>query len=160
MEMNGRHEAIYAILRQFALAHTYVCVSDVRFDDFRSSNEIDLIVERIENIQKANQIADRLAEEEHAKDTTRTLLRNLDIGPLLAGTFYARYLRAIEEALKKSAEADIVRAIIDCERFLVEVPDELDRGNRIIEYMERLRELWASLSEEPDKEDGKTEEES
>lgn len=152
-ELTKKQKGIFAVLREFAQMHTHG--SHYEIAETTKPEEIDLTLEQLDEARK---IPDEPAEEEasggHSEDELRSIQRHIlgnigDFMPMFAGVLYSRYLPGMVDALGKSAEADIVRAIIDCERFMAQLPDEIDRGNRIIDYLERLRDLWA-LSAEPE----------
>lgn len=162
MEMDGKHEAIYTILRQFAEAHTYLPGGGVCFDDYKSTEEIDLILNRIDMIQMASEITDEVWAATHPddpKNLERALVASISQSvPLIVVTFLGRHLRGIQYALKKSAEADLVCAIIQCERFLEESIGDEELHGRIIKYSDRMERSLSRLHRKRKKKKKKTEE--
>lgn len=57
-----------------------------------------------------------------------------------------RIIVAAKGALEASAYADVVRAIVDCRRFLAQVPDEVRRADRVNLHLERLTGLEADMA--------------
>lgn len=143
----ARHE-VFGIIRDFAMAHS----NADQFDSIFSQEEVE---ELLEKIDKVREVPDEPTEEEKEKDLRRMVFANLDtIMPVMAGAIYSRYLRGIEDALKKNAEANTVRAIIECERVLAGLPDA-STGNLLCQCLERMRELWKSFSPDDEENGGK-----
>lgn len=67
-------------------------------------------------------------------------------GPFITSSLLARHFRVATYALKTSAYADVVRAIIECERFVEEISEQVHTENRVIAYLDTLEVLEAGLA--------------
>jgi len=100
------------------------------------------------------------ADEGLPKGLQKELLRNVgQFVPMITATFLGRYLQDIHVTLKKSAEADLVRAIVDCEVFLQKCPSSFAPVKPVQGHLERLRQLLESLDVKPEESEEEPEEE-
>ncbi len=81
----------------------------------------------------------------------RGLLENAYLlAPFVTSTLLVRHVRAVKGALKRSAYADVVRAIIECERFIGVLLEDGYQGDRFITYLKTLRGLEGRLGADLD----------
>jgi len=142
------YQAVERILRKFVLHRVHVQSDEYgQFTDLSMSyREIDQL---LKNLDAARGTGEEPDGADGLKDAERILLP--DIGglmPIIAGTHVARRLRDIDKTLKISAQADVIRAIIDCRRVLLETCGS-EWGDQTLDYLESLRELEKNLAAEP-----------
>lgn len=161
--MTKEHHAIYEILRDFAVSH----LGDRgAFEQYESTAEIEKVLQRIDQARGIREEPDEAPGQEasgadYVGNFQQWLSENADLfAPFVTSTLLVRHVRAAKGALKRSAYADVVRTIIECERFMEEIPKEADKhlcgspGDQkklqIITYLETLRGVERRLSADLD----------
>ena len=107
-----------------------------------TDEEIDELLKRIDEARRSGgELEDT---EREAKNLHLEALRSA--GPVIPFIMMAPYLQRIEAALKKSAYADVIVAILACERYFANYDDDAERGKMIADYLEKLIASEESLA--------------
>ncbi len=153
------YQALEKILHDFVSRRVVECNEEGWLNEYRITYaEVDELMRELDSarfeekqVDKAGQTGEKTEHPEAGlRDLQEQLLGSMrQVVPLMMLT---PHLRRIEEALKKSAAADLARGIVECERFLLEIPDDVisqavaARKERIRGYRDKLVELELDLA--------------